>query len=59
MLNLIKNIWNDESGQGLVEYGLLIVLVVAAVVAAIVLFGPTITDMFGTLKTKIDAGLAK
>jgi len=31
--NLLKNIWNDESGQGATEYILLIVVVIAAVVA--------------------------
>ena len=30
---VLKNIWNDESGQGATEYILLIVVVIAAVAA--------------------------
>lgn len=36
----------DESGQGMVEYGLLIGLIALAVVAAIMLLGPMVKGFF-------------
>jgi pilus assembly protein Flp/PilA len=50
MLFLAK-IWNwfksDERGQGLAEYGLIIILVAAIVVGAIAVFRESILDLFG------------
>ncbi|MFB0920170.1 MAG: Flp family type IVb pilin [Oscillospiraceae bacterium] len=37
---------NEESGQGMVEYGLIIGLVAVVIVAAIGILGPKITAMF-------------
>jgi len=39
-----------EEGQGLVEYGLAIVLVAIAVVAVLLLLGPAIADLFQTVR---------
>ena len=36
----------DEDGQGMVEYGLLIGLIAIVVIAALLLLGPRIADMF-------------
>lgn len=41
--NTLKNIWNDESGQGATEYILLVVIVVAVVA----LFGGEIKSIIG------------
>jgi len=38
----------DEDGQTLVEYGLLISLIALVVVAAVTLFGKSVTGMWGT-----------
>jgi Flp pilus assembly pilin Flp len=46
------------SAQGLVEYGLLIALVVVVVIAALLLFKGTLTDMFATINTKISTAVA-
>jgi len=47
ILNTLKQFFGqDESGQGLVEYALLISLVALAVVAAVVAFGGKITTIF-------------
>ena len=36
----------DEDGQGMVEYGLIIGLVALAVIGALAVLGPKISDMF-------------
>ena len=36
MMNLLKRLWQEEEGQDLVEYGLLLVLVSLGAVAAII-----------------------
>jgi len=36
----------DEEGQGMVEYGLLIGLIAIVVVVALIVLGPKIRDMF-------------
>lgn len=42
-MNWLKN---EESGQGMVEYGLIIALIAAVVIGAIALLGPKITTLF-------------
>ena len=39
----------SEKGQGLVEYALILVLVSIAVVAALLLLGPTIGNLFSSI----------
>lgn len=45
MKKTIKNLWTDERGQGMAEYGLIIALVAIVVIVAVVALG-------GGLKTK-------
>jgi len=45
MMNLVKRLWKEEEGQGMVEYGLIIALI--SVVAITLL-----TDIGTNLKTK-------
>jgi len=49
----IKKILKDESGQGMVEYGLLLGLIAVAAVAALLLLGPKITALFNTAEQLI------
>lgn len=42
----MKNFFKDENGQGMVEYGLIIALVAVAVIAAVKLLAPAISDIF-------------
>lgn len=39
----------DEAGQGLVEYGLVIILVAIAIVAVLTLLGPQIGNIFSRI----------
>jgi len=52
-LKLLQKLWNDESGQGLVEYGLLVILIVGVVVAALLLFGPSEANLFTGLEKTV------
>jgi pilus assembly protein Flp/PilA len=47
MLRAVQSLWKDESGQGLVEYGLIIGLVAVVVIAALTLMGNSINGLFG------------
>ena len=47
MMKLASTFWNDESGQGLAEYALLLGLIVIGVVAIITGMGTSIKTIFG------------
>ena len=49
----IKRVLKDESGQGMVEYGLILGLVAIAAVAALLLLGPKISTLFSTAESTI------
>jgi len=49
----MKKFFKDESGQGMVEYGLIIALIAVVVVVALVALGPKIKAIF----TKINGGI--
>ena len=40
---------DEESGQGMIEYGLLVALISIAALAVIVLVGPQLTTIFGNV----------
>jgi len=42
-------IYSSEAGQGLLEYGLVLVLVAVAVVAILAILGPQIGSIFSTI----------
>lgn len=46
MLTLWNLLWNDESGQDLAEYALLIALIALVVIAAVTLLGTQIQSVF-------------
>lgn len=50
MMNWLKN---EESGQGMVEYALIIALIAIVVVAALVILGPKIANMFTNVGNKL------
>jgi pilus assembly protein Flp/PilA len=56
MLALAKKLWNDESGQGLSEYALLLGLIVVGVVLLIQGMGKSIKTIF--TKANSDLGTA-
>jgi pilus assembly protein Flp/PilA len=46
MLNAWNRFWNDESGQGLTEYALIIALVAVALIAVLIVFRNQIGGVF-------------
>jgi len=54
MMALVKKFWDDESGQGLAEYALLLGLIVIGVVVLIQGMGVSIQKIF----TKANSDLA-
>lgn len=42
-----------EEGQGLLEYGLVLVLVAVVVVAVLAVLGPVVMDMYSTVVTSL------
>ena len=49
----MKNLFQDESGQGMVEYGLIIAVVALVVVGALSLLGGGLDGMFGKVTSKL------
>lgn len=49
----MKNFFKDESGQGMVEYGLIIALIAIAVIGALSALGPKVRDIFQEAANKL------
>ena len=47
--DMVAEVTDDESGQGLVEYALMILLVSIAAIGALTLMGTTISDLLNTV----------
>jgi pilus assembly protein Flp/PilA len=53
MKNLLKRLWQEEEGQDLVEYGLLIVLVALAAIGSMKTMANAISDIFTNAATNL------
>jgi pilus assembly protein Flp/PilA len=49
----LKAIVSNKKGQGMVEYGLIISLIAVAVIAALVILGPKIANLFNNVSNSI------
>ncbi|HXK96699.1 MAG TPA: Flp family type IVb pilin [Limnochordia bacterium] len=54
MLAQLKRLLFDESGQGMVEYGLILALIAIVVIGALVVLGPKIAHIFRSIGDEID-----
>jgi len=57
MQNFLTKLWNDESGQDLVEYALLLAFIAIAAVVAITALGGSISDLFQDTADELDGAL--
>jgi len=48
----------DERGASAVEYGLLVALIAAVIIAAVILLGKTLSGVFNDTNTSISNGVA-
>jgi len=53
MKALLKRFVNEESGQDLIEYGLLIGIITTGAITAIGAIGPKVGGYFSSLNTKL------
>lgn len=53
MKNMVNWLKEEESGQSMVEYGLIISLIAIVVIAALVLLGPKIANLFNNVTANI------
>ena len=56
MQNFLTKLWNDESGQDLVEYALLLAFIAIAAIAAVTLLGENIETFFNNVAGRIPTG---
>lgn len=54
----MKNFFKDESGQGMVEYGLIIALIAIAVIGALKLLSPAIEGIFGDAQEALESSVS-
>ncbi len=54
MRALLDRFVEDESGQGLIEYSLIVALVATALIAILVLFRNSVGNVFNTSKNELN-----
>jgi pilus assembly protein Flp/PilA len=52
-MQLLKNLWNDESGQGLTEYAVIIALVAVGLILVLGVFREAIAQVFRDSTTEL------
>ncbi|MFQ5888809.1 MAG: Flp family type IVb pilin [Gemmatimonadota bacterium] len=53
MLVPLATLWEDDSGQDLAEYAILLALIAIVVIAAVRLLGPTIQNIFNAVNDEL------
>ena len=53
MFQIVKDLFINEEGQGLVEYALILVLIAIAVIAALTLLGGKVNDTFQNIQNEL------
>ena len=51
---MFRNFFKDESGQGMVEYGLIIALISIAAIVALKVLAPKLTGIFNKAETELE-----
>ena len=58
MMNMLKNLHKEESGQDLIEYALVVALIAFAATAGMSTLASDINSAFGHIGTKLTASLS-
>lgn len=58
MSHLLATLWSDESGQDLVEYVLIVVLIAIAAVVGLNLLGGEVNNAFDQAQSEVQNGLS-
>lgn len=53
-MDLLKRFWNDESGQGLTEYALVLALISIGLIAVLIVFRDAIGRVFDRIVDVLD-----
>ena len=53
MANFMKNLWNDESGQDIAEYAVMLAVILVIVVGTIRLIGSNANNVFSNVGSAI------
>ena len=48
---MLRGVFMKEEGQGLVEYGLILVLIMVVVVAVLTVFGGKVSNMYSSINS--------
>ncbi len=51
---MLKRIWENEDGQAMVEYGLIIALIAIAVILTVTAVGTKLDALFGKVRDNLD-----
>lgn len=52
-MEMLKRLWNDEEGQGLVEYALILVLISVVAITVMTAVGGGVNQTFNKIKTAL------
>ncbi|MFQ5888914.1 MAG: Flp family type IVb pilin [Gemmatimonadota bacterium] len=55
MRQALRNLWQDEAGQDLAEYAILLALITVVVIAVLQVLGPTIRDFFNDVGDNMES----
>ena len=55
MFALMKRLWREEEGAGLVEYALLVVLIALVAAAGLIILGNGLLNLFTGIGTEVDS----
>ena len=55
MKKILKWLKNEESGQGMVEYGLILALIAVVVIAALTVLGKKVENVFENVNKSLNA----
>jgi len=55
-MTLVSRLWNEESGQGMAEYGLILALVAVVCIGGFIALGGAIKDKMTGVGTSITTG---